>query len=82
MTTMTSREFNRDVGKAKREARQGPVFITDRGRPAHVLLTVDEYQRITDGDRTIGDLLGRSDVADIEFEPPGLRGLTKPVSWD
>lgn len=82
MTTMTSREFNRDVSKAKREARQGPVFITDRGRPAHVLLTVDEYHRITDGDRTIGDLLGRPDVAEIEFEPPRLRGLTKPVSWD
>ena len=82
MTTMTSRAFNRDVSKAKREARHGPVFITDRGRPAHVLLTVDEYQRITDGGQTIGDLLGRPDVAEIEFEPPKLGSLTKPVSWD
>jgi hypothetical protein len=25
---------------AKRAANQGPVFITDRGRPAHVLLSI------------------------------------------
>ena len=82
MTTMTSREFNRDVSKAKREARHGPVFITDRGRLAHVLLTVDEYQRITDGDQTIGALLGRPEVADLEFDPPKLGSLTKAVEWD
>lgn len=34
MTTMSSREFNQDAGKAKRLAMQGPVFITDRGRLA------------------------------------------------
>ena len=44
MTTMSSREFNQDAGKAKRLAMQGPVFITDRGRLAHVLLTIEEYQ--------------------------------------
>ena len=82
MATMTSREFNRDVSKAKREAKHGPVFITDRGRPAHVLLTVDEYKRITDGDQTIGALLGRPEVAELEFEPPKLGVLTKPVEWD
>ena len=47
MTTMSSREFNQDAGKAKRLAMQGPVFITDRGRLAHVLLTIEEYQKIT-----------------------------------
>ena len=35
---ITSREFNQDVSKAKRAALKGPIFITDRGRPAHVLL--------------------------------------------
>ena len=37
---VTSREFRRDIGKAKRAAANGPVFITDRGRAAHVLLTM------------------------------------------
>ncbi len=42
ITTRSSREFNRDVSKAKKATVNGPVFITDRGRPAHVLLTMDE----------------------------------------
>ena len=40
VTTFSSREFNRDVTRAKKAARAGPVFVTDRGRPAHVLLTM------------------------------------------
>ena len=42
-TTLSSRELNQDVGRAKRAARLGPVFITDRGRPAHVLLSIEDY---------------------------------------
>ncbi len=42
--TISSREFNQDVGRAKRAARSGPVVITDRGRPAHVLLSFEEYR--------------------------------------
>jgi len=45
--TLSSREFNQDTGRAKRAARKGPVFITNRGRPAHVLLTIEQYQKIT-----------------------------------
>jgi hypothetical protein len=33
ITTLTSREFNQDASRAKKAAQQGPVFITDRGRP-------------------------------------------------
>ncbi len=46
VTTMTSREFNQDASGAKNAARRGPVFITDRGWPAHVLLTIEDYQRL------------------------------------
>jgi len=49
IATLSSRDFNQDASKAKKAARRGPVFITDRGRPAHVLLTIEEYQRITGG---------------------------------
>ena len=44
ITTLTSREFNQDVSKAKRDAAMGPIFITDRGRTAHVLLTIEDSQ--------------------------------------
>ena len=32
MHSISSREFNQDVGKAKRAAEQGPVFITEGER--------------------------------------------------
>ena len=80
VTTMTSREFNRDVSKAKRQSSQGPVFITDRGRPAHVLMTVENYHKIVGEDASIAMLLAMSNAADIEFEPPRLGDeLFKPA---
>ena len=45
---VTSREFRRDIGKAKKAAANGPVFITDQGRAAHVLLTMEMYQVMRD----------------------------------
>jgi prevent-host-death family protein len=67
ITTMTSREFNQDASKAKRAASDGPVFITDRGTPAHVLLTIEEYQRLAGRQVTIGDLLSMPGAEDIDL---------------
>jgi prevent-host-death family protein len=74
ITTLSSREFNQDAGRAKKAAKRGPVFITDRGRPAHVLLTIEEYQRITNKQESILDLLAMPDAAKVEFEPSRLSG--------
>jgi prevent-host-death family protein len=74
ITKLSSRDFNQDTSRAKRAAKRGPVFITDRGRPSHVLLTVEEYQRITGGQKSVLDLLAMPTAAEIEFEPPRLRG--------
>jgi len=80
VTKLSSREFNQDTSRAKRAAKRGPVFITDRGRSSHVLLTVEEYERITEGQKSITDLLAMPEAGAIEFEPPRLRGkLYKPV---
>ncbi len=72
ITTFSSREFNHDVSKAKRAALSGPVFITDRGHAAHVLLTIEEYQIITDEKESIVELLAMPETAEIEFEPDRL----------
>jgi prevent-host-death family protein len=80
ITTVSSREFNQDVTKAKRSANNGPVFITDRGQPAHVLLSIAEYQKITDSQESIIDLLAMPDGADIDFEiPRRKKNLFKPA---
>lgn len=67
-TTISSREFNRDTGNAKRAAQRGPVFITDRGKPSHVLLSIDEYRRLVDEGESIVDLLAMPGAEDVEFE--------------
>lgn len=79
-TTLSSREFNQDTGRAKTAARSGPVFITDRGRPSHVLLTFEDYQRLTNAQDSIIDLLGLPEgVADTELEIQRARDLARPA---
>jgi prevent-host-death family protein len=75
ITTLSSREFNQDTSRAKKAANDGPVFITDRGSPAHVLLTIDDYRKLTGSRATIIDLLAMPGVADIDFEPARIDGV-------
>ncbi len=82
ITTLSSREFNQDASRAKRAAKKGPVFITDRGRPAHVLLSIEEYQKIKGKGQNILDLLAMPEAAEIEFEPPRTDGIFfKPADF-
>lgn len=79
MTTINSRTFNQDASGAKRAALDGPVFITDRGRPAHVLLSIEAYQRLTGRQESILDLLADPEAADIEFTPGRVDTLSRPA---
>jgi prevent-host-death family protein len=81
ITTITSREFNQDVGRAKKAAKKGPVFITDRGRPAHVLLSIDEYQTLTGKQKSIVEMLAMPGGEEIEFDPEPLRGILRQVDF-
>ena len=82
ITNLTSREFNQDASGAKKAANDGPVIITDRGRPAHVLLSIEEYQRLTGNIESIVDLLAMPNAEDIDFDPPKLSGkLFKPADF-
>lgn len=75
-TIISSREFNQDRSSAKKAAERGPVIITDRGRPSHVLLSFDDYNRIKRTHTTrISDLLAMPEAADIEFNTPRLKNL-------
>lgn len=81
ITTLSSRELNHDVSRAKKAAKHGPVFITDRGKPAHVLLSFEEYQRLTKQRRNIADALAMPGVEEIEFEPPRLTIGSRPADF-
>jgi prevent-host-death family protein len=82
ITTLSSREFNQDTSRAKKAAKDGPVFITDRGTPAHVLLSIEEYQRLTGTQDSIIDSLGLPPgIEDVELDIPPPRDLARPAGF-
>ena len=83
ITTLSSREFNQDTSRAKKAAQKGPVFITDRGKPAHVLLSIEDYRRLTKKGRSIIDTLGMPPgIEDVELEIPPMRDPARPAEFD
>jgi prevent-host-death family protein len=83
ITTVSSRDFNQDISRAKRAADKGPVIITDRGEPAYVLLRHEEYRRLTGKGPGIRDLLGQPGSENIPFDPPRLgSGIFRPAKLD
>ena len=79
ITTLSSREFNQDTGRAKKATETGPVFITDRGKPAHVLMSFSDYQRAMGKRKNMCDLLGVKGAGEIQFEPAKVQGLIKSI---
>ena len=73
ITTFTSREFNRNVSRAKKASNLGPVFITNRNKPKHVLLSIDDYQRLKSKRSNLVDALSMQGLSEIEFELPHTR---------
>lgn len=72
ITMLSSREFHQDTSRARQAANSGPVFITDDGRPMHVLLTVEDYQKLAGSQISIVDQLAMPGVEDVEFDAPRL----------
>ncbi len=79
--TLSSREFNQNTSGAKKAAQEGPVFITDRGRQAYILLTIEEYRKLSAGGPNTIELLALPGIADIDFEPPRMNLVSKPVDF-
>ncbi len=80
MLTMSSREFNHDIGKAEKSSHTNPVIITERGKPTHVLLSYDDYQQMMNAQPKITDLL--SLAVDVDFEPTNVVIPSKAVDFD
>ena len=73
-TTMTSREFNQNACRAKRAAADGPVFVTDRGRPSVVVLSIEEYERLAGKPMSVAESLAQADPdAEFDWDPEEVR---------
>jgi prevent-host-death family protein len=83
ITTISSREFNQDAGGAKKAAEKGPVIITDRGRPAHVLLSFEDYQKLASEGPSLLEVLAQKEDGDFDFDPPRMGDdIFRPVDFD
>jgi hypothetical protein len=80
ITTISSREFNQNTSAAKKAAEHGPVFITDRGQTAHVLITFEEYLRVTGKGKNIVDMLAMPEDMDICADFDSLIPRSREVS--
>lgn len=78
-TTLSSRELNHDVSRAKKAAEAGPVIITDRGRPSHVLLTFEAYSLLSAKPRSFLETLSMPGLADIDFSPDRATIFTREI---
>jgi len=82
ITTISSREFQQNANQAQKATRQGPVFITNRGRTTQVLLSIEDYHRLRGERQNIADLLAMPGLADIELEIPPRLERAAPVDLD
>jgi PHD/YefM family antitoxin component YafN of YafNO toxin-antitoxin module len=74
---ISSRDLNQDVSQAKRAARLEPVFVTDRGKPTHVLMSIQAFRQLAGHSESIVDLLAMPGLAGGEAEPERRAG-----AWD
>lgn len=79
MTSFSSREVNHDVSKAKKAAQAGPVIITDRGKPSHVLMTYSEFERLTGRRRNLVDALSMSGLSKTDLDIPRAEIVTREI---
>ncbi len=75
----SAREFNQDTAGAKRAAEDGPVYVTDRGRPSHVLLSMAEYERLVAVAAGAAAGLGAMDPLRFLALPDGVADVELPL---
>jgi hypothetical protein len=57
------------------------IFITDRGRPVHVLLSFVDYQKLAKQRRNIADALVIKNITEIDFEPRRVIIENRPAEF-
>ncbi|KNZ30947.1 MAG: prevent-host-death protein [Methylibium sp. NZG] len=83
ITSIPSRDFTRDVAAAKRAASTGPVFITDRGRPAYALLKIEDYYDLAgEAPRSLLETMDAIEGGGFDFEPPKIDGPLRSAAFE
>ncbi|HEY1751951.1 MAG TPA: type II toxin-antitoxin system Phd/YefM family antitoxin [Caulobacteraceae bacterium] len=75
--TVAANEVQRRWGEVADKALRDPIVITSKGRPRHVLMAYDEYQRLKARDRRAYRIEDLPDDVAAELEA-GLDALWNP----
>jgi len=66
INTISSQKFNLSLS-AMKYSQAGSVLITENGRPTHVLLTYENYQRLSGVKGSVVELLALPGAEDIDL---------------
>jgi hypothetical protein len=80
INTISSRKFNQSVNDAKKLSQTGPLLITEDGRPSHLLLTYENYQRLSGVKGSVVELLALPGAEDIDLSIPTMKVF--PIAAD
>lgn len=77
----SSREFNEHVSEAKKAANGDDiVYILDRGKPAHVLMSIEQFRALTKQKQNILQMLAMPEAADTDLEIDHIPDLPRSVN--
>ena len=81
ISNFSSREFNQHVSEAK-EAASGDdvVHILNRGKPTHVLMSIEKYRTLSGQKQNILQMLAMPEAAGVDFEIDHTADLPRSVA--
>ena len=82
ISKITSKELELNVCEILQACKEGSVIITESGNPAYVLLTIEEYERLTASEASIVDLLAMPLAENIEMPIGANIKAFKPFEFD
>ena len=84
MPEISSREFAAEPLKVKQLAQDGPVVVTNRGRPELVILRYDRWRALVPNDvpEDLAEALADEFAGDLELVVPKLELEPRPVDLD
>ena len=79
VTTLSSRAFQQNASQAQKAAESGPVFITRRGEPVQVLMSIAAYRRLANQPRSLVEALSRPGLSDIDLDITRIASHPRPA---
>ncbi|QGY00982.1 type II toxin-antitoxin system Phd/YefM family antitoxin [Methylobacterium mesophilicum SR1.6/6] len=79
VTTLSSRAFQQNASHAQKAAETGPVFITRRGEPVQVLLSIEAYRQLANQRCNLVEALSAPGLSEIPLEVPRVDSFPSPT---